>query len=346
MTAKHIQGENTLLQESVEALRRIGFLKDVQVVPPPQQGIGGKLRLKGAWGIATFQVEVQPKLLESALPALAQHRHSEPDRRLLVVTSYVPPGLAEQLQKRHIEFLDAAGNAYLDRPVYLFVSGRKPTHKPIRLNRALRPAGLRLLYVLLKNPAFLTKTQRELARAAGIALGSTPVVLQDLWQRGYLRRTGAGHPALANTRELLFRWEQGYGELLRPKLFAQTCRIAGSAATIDDLLPRLDRHPAVLLGGELAAAALTKHLRAETATLHITDDEKSVMSSLRLIPDPEGNITLLRTFGTQNASNQGAEELHLADPLLIHAELIQMGGDRIQEIGKILLDQHILPRLA
>jgi hypothetical protein len=291
-------------------------------------------------------VEVQPKLAASALPGLIHRsRHQSPEPRLLV-TPYVPPALAEQLQERHIEFLDAAGNGYLDRPIYLFVFGKKPKHKSIRTNRALRPAGLRLLYILLKNPAFLAKAQRELATAAGIALGSVPIILQDLREHGHLRRTGAGRQALANPRELLFRWEDGYGDLLRPKLFRQTCRLAGSSAVFDDLLHRLRQHPSILLGGELGAAALTKHLRPETATLHIAEDEKAVMSSLRLIPDAHGNITLLKTFGTQNSSDDGPKEFHLADPLLIHAELVQMTGDRIREIGDILLDQHILPRLA
>lgn len=92
--------------------------------------------------------------MESALPALAHRRHSEPDRRLLLATSYVPPKLAEQLLELRIEFLDAAGNVYLDGPIYIFISGKKAARKTIRLNRALRPAGRRLLYVFLKGPRF------------------------------------------------------------------------------------------------------------------------------------------------------------------------------------------------
>jgi len=346
MADKRMRDETAILQEGIEALRRIGFLEDVHLVPASQPGIVGKLRLKSAWGTALFHVELQPKLTESALPALTHRRHHESDRRLLLVTSYVPPVLAERLQEGRIEFLDAVGNAYLDRPVCLFVSGRKPPPKSIHPNRALRPSGLRLLYVLLRDPAFLGKTQRELAGAAGIALGSVPIILQDLREHGYLRRTGAGGEVLANPRELLFRWELGYADLLRPKLFTRTCRLAGPGAPVDDLLPRLGQRRTALLGGELGAAMLTKHLRAETATLHITEDAKTIMSSLKLIPEPHGNITLLRAFGTENASNDGSKEFHLADPLLIHAEVVQMSGDRIQEIGKILLDQHILPRLA
>jgi hypothetical protein len=338
--------EATTFQEGVEALRRIRFFQDVQLIPSPQKGTDGKLRLRGEWGTTTFDLDVQPKLMESALPALAHRRHSEPDRRLLLATSYVPPKLAEQLLELRIEFLDAAGNVYLDGPIYIFISGKKAARKTIRLNRALRPAGLRLLYVLLKDPGFLSATHRELAAAADIALGSVPVILQDLRERGYLQRRGAGRESLAKSRELLFRWEQGYVELLRPKLLARICRLAGSEAKIDDLVPRLRRRPTVLLGGELAAALLTRHLRAETATIHITEDEKLAMSSLRLIPDPQGNITLLKAFGTQNARDGSPEELKFADPLLIHAELVQMSGDRIQETSEILLDEYVMPRLA
>ena len=161
-----------------------------------------------------------------------------------------------------------------------------------------------------------------------------------------MQRRGAGRESLAYSRELLFRWEQGYVELLRPKLLARICRLAGSETKIDDLVPRLRRRPTVLLGGELAAALLTRHLCAETATIHITEDEKVAMSSLRLIPDPQGNITLLKAFGTQNARDGSPEELKFADPLLIHAELVQMSGDRIQETSKILLDEYVMPRLA
>src|SRR5579864_5007729 len=121
--------ENVILGESIEELRRIGFLRDVRLVSTSQQGIEGKLQLKGEWGTAGYIVEVQPKLTESALPGLIHRfRHDPPERRLLV-TPYVPPALAEQLQERRIEFLDAAGNAYLDRPIYLFVSAKKAKHQ-------------------------------------------------------------------------------------------------------------------------------------------------------------------------------------------------------------------------
>src|SRR5580658_10332823 len=127
--------EDTLVQEGIEALLRIGFLQDALAIPPSQKDSGGKLRLKGIWGTVTFHLDVQPKVKGSALTALAHRRRHETDKRLLLVTTYVPPTMAEQLQEHHIEFLDAAGNAYLDDPIRIFVAGKRATRPPDRLNR-------------------------------------------------------------------------------------------------------------------------------------------------------------------------------------------------------------------
>ncbi len=339
-------GEGRLIEESTNALRRIGFLRDLKVIRPAKPGTDTTLRIKGLWGTVTYSAEIQPKLVASGVSGLTHRRRAQADERRLLVTSYVPLKLAEQLQQERIEFVDTAGNAFLDDPIYLFIAGKKPLGISVRPSRAARPAGLRLIYAVLKDPAALGQTQRELAAAAGIALGAVPAILRDLLERGYVRRSADGHPVLKNPRDLLFRWEHGYSEFLRPKLLIQTCRPAGVDRSMNDLLFRLRQHRSALVGGELGAAILTKRLRPESASLHIEGDEKPVMTALRLLPDPRGNITLLRIFGTQNAAADDPNEDRLADPLLIHAELAQISGDRVQEIGDLVLNQHILPRLA
>jgi hypothetical protein len=35
----------------------------------------------------------------------------------------------------------------------------------------------------------------------------------------------------------------------------------------------------------------------------------------------------------------------LADPLLIHAELLHQGGERLQEISQLIFDKHLSPRI-
>src|SRR6266568_7635667 len=193
--------ENAILKESVDTLRTIGFLQDVQFTPARAQGVDGRLRLKGQWGTSTYTVEVKPTLTESAVPGFVHRLRRRPDQRFLLVTHHVSPGVAEQLQRERVEFVDTAGNAYIDHPIYLFITGRKPKGKPIRPGRAFRPAGLRCLYALLTDPGLLDKTQRTLAAAAGMALGAVPVSLEDLRARGYVRRARNDRQILVNPRE-------------------------------------------------------------------------------------------------------------------------------------------------
>jgi hypothetical protein len=64
---------------------------------------------------------------------------------------------------------------------------------------------------------------------------------------------------------------------------------------------------------------------------------------MRLLPDPKGNVDLIRIFGTDNAYDKRRPAL--ADPLLVRAELLRAPGERIREIADDLFDKHIAPRL-
>ena len=64
----------------------------------------------------------------------------------LLVAKYINGQMAEQLKQDGIEFIDTAGNAFINQPpLYIFVKGNKPpdiVKRPL-VKRAFRPAGLR-----------------------------------------------------------------------------------------------------------------------------------------------------------------------------------------------------------
>jgi hypothetical protein len=68
-----------------------------------------------------------------------------------------------------------------------------------------------------------------------------------------------------------------------------------------------------------------------------------VLLKLRLRPDPNGKVTIVEQFGTQNAWNND-EFKHLVDPLLIHGELLTENNDRLRETTSLLFDRFITPR--
>jgi len=120
---------------------------------------------------------------------------------------------------------------------------------------------------------------------------------------------------------------------------------------VEDLLEALQGDSVLsplLLGGELGAAALTDLIRPTLATLHVPPGEqRAVMKALGLLPHPEGAITLVHTFGATNAWTH-AERVtppH-ADPLLIHAELMQVDDDRARGLAGEVYDGYVARRFA
>ncbi|MDB5300373.1 MAG: hypothetical protein JWO87_2036, partial [Phycisphaerales bacterium] len=104
-----------------------------------------------------------------------------------------------------------------------------------------------------------------------------------------------------------------------------------------------------LIGGELAAAIATKHLRPQSITLHVWPNVPilSIVKELTLVADPNGNIAIIRQFGNMSAWKwEGHEKEFLIHPLLIHAELLHgKPDDRLLETARLIYDAHIAPTL-
>jgi len=86
-----------------------------------------------------------------------------------------------------------------------------------------------------------------------------------------------------------------------------------------------------LLGGELAAARLTGGLQTQHVTLHVpAGGHGEIAAELGLVVDPDGPVTLLERFGRGDGVVDPAQKgSWLAHPLLIHAELVAIGEERL-----------------
>ncbi|MGH7456957.1 MAG: type IV toxin-antitoxin system AbiEi family antitoxin, partial [bacterium] len=200
----------------------------------------------------------------------------------------------------------------------------------------------------LKQPQAINWNYRELAREAGVALGTVVWILTDLREMGFIRLAGPNLQTLVQGRDLLNRWEIGYAELLRPKLTIETCRLAGGS--IEDLVTRIRQksYPGeILIGGELGAALLTNQFRPARATLHINNVEAGeAMKILQLYPHVEGNVDLLQVFGNQNGWDEKQPKgVKLADPLLVHAELWRDSSERLHKIAELIFNKYLAPRI-
>ncbi len=350
MTSKTNQRDEQIIYDCMKAICNLpGFRIDF-VTKKLGGPFAGTIKLGGEWGEKYYYLKVVPKLSPSVadlvihqLKTTAAPANCSP----LLVTHYISPNLATKLKQQRIEFADCAGNLFLQQsPLYVEIAGQKHLTTSCGLDRLFRPAGLKLIYLFLRNPQTVNATYRVLADDAGIALGAIGDLFKELEKRGNLMTSEAGRELIA-AEELLQRWQLGYIETLRPRMLLQRCALNPDYVLqqLPELLRRTPETAAVMLGGQLAASLLTSNISPESAVLYINPQQQlKLMLQLHLTPDPDGEVSLLVPFGKQNLwSCRHSEGLNLADPLLTYAEL---AGDGLSaKAADKLYSQHLLPRL-
>lgn len=329
--------------------------------PKDAAGEDGAFRLTGPWGEIHYAYEARPWLTGGAL-ALAQARLARIRRRgvrPLLLARHVPAPMADRLRAAGVQFFDTAGNGFLDAPgLRVWIVGRRVEAPPFAPRRLDRPAGLRLLFAILKDPTLLGRPHRTIAAAAGIAVGGVGAALDALEAEGLVRRVGRRTRRVERPEEAIDRFAAGWAATLRPRLVAHVCRQAHGNG-VDDLHERVlaaGLRDAILLGGELGAALATGGVRPVTAALHLVPGPAEgreqtpidVMRALDLVPAPDGPVAIVRPLGPRDAADPTAPDAaRLADPLLLYAEVLALPPDRrLVELADAVRTRHVLPRLA
>lgn len=130
------------------------------------------------------------------LPSALQDLLTDPAQTdLVLVTSHVTPDIADRWRRLRIQFLDAAGNAHLRaRDLFVLITGRRPSAElraqylpPVRTGGT--PAALRVMFVLLCDAGLVRGAYRDIAEAAGVALGGVGPIMENLAERGLIVHT-------------------------------------------------------------------------------------------------------------------------------------------------------------
>ena len=292
-----------------------------------------------------FMVEAKPAVRPDTigkLRAIAK-RTSEP---VVLVVPYINDRQAAKLREHHLQYLDTAGNAYLqtvDDSFFVLLGGqRQPLAEQQAQHRAFQPAGVQLLYHLLSEPKLLQASYRAMAERAQVALGSVSILLRGLQQLELLRDE-AGKRRWTDPAQVLRRWVDAYGEVVRPKLAAQRYRWLDAGVTRRGWQD-LALGPDMAWGGEPAAHLLLDgYLLPEYFTLYSTAARGDVMSRLRLVPDAAGKVEVVRPMAT--ALEPTRPQPQAVPPLLAYADLRLTADPRNREVAH-LVHEHYLSYLA
>lgn len=284
-----------------------------------------------------YHVTILPKLTPIAVDAvLAQFKRAA--GKQLLVTDYVSPEMARRLQQAKVQFMDAVGNLYInDAPRYIFVTGNAaPARKKKEVaGRAFYAGGLRIIFVLLCKPELLNATYREIAHAAGVALGTVADVMKDLARQRYILKTKAGL-VLIHKKALMGRWVEAYSDRLRPKMvlgrYRAENKVWWQGAVLD---PRETQW-----GGEVAAARKIGDLKPAQAVLYTRAHAEKLAIQNQLTMQTDGDVEVLKMFWDFHAATDDC-----VPPLLIYADLV-VSGDGRGHIAAGKIYDHDLARLV
>jgi hypothetical protein len=252
----------------------------------------------------------------------------------MLITKYVNPEMAEELKQAGIEFADTAGNVFFNQPpVLIFIKGNKLKNpKKVSVKRAFKKVGLKIIYALLVTPGLENATYREIAKVAGVSLGSVDLIMSELKEMGYLRRRGDKSCYFAQKDDLVKRWVQAYPEQLRPKLNSGIFR--GSEGWW-----KKSQISHGLWGGEIAAQKMTDYLNPEVITIYCNPKNLDrILLENRLRKDPDGNVEILEEFWNIEHSKIKSNLVH---PLLVYADLIASGDPRNVEVAEKIYEQYV-----
>ena len=293
-----------------------------------------------------YQVEVKEKLHSAALVSL-EKRFQDFSSNLLLITSYVTPGLAESLKSRKIQFIDTVGNAYVEAPgIYIFVN--RQAKLPLiwsgkdKTSSLFQPSGLKVIFICLaeiinkqnsNRPIGLINNLKALAATAGVSLGSASNARSELLKQDYAIQSASNSFEIIQKDKLLRNWVNAYSERLSPKLLLGRYQVKNPEWWKDFKLNQNTQ----FWGGESAAAKLTNYLSPEIITVYVTENSNLLINKMGMQPMQDGTVEIRRVFWL-------SDNFHVRDcvhPLLVYADLLSEDDSRNFETAKLIYQSYL-----
>lgn len=205
----------------------------------------------------------------------------------IVVDHFISPRSADSLRRVGAQYVDAAGNAWIEfGDVLIDIRGRRPLQdigsRPHRAGGNLfSSARAKVAFALLAWPSLWEARQRDLAHAAGVSLGQANNAL------ALFRESGFGPPPSGRSAELLNLWAAAF-----PSGLARRITLATYQGTVGPV-EGVNADDEVFISGEAAAGEL---LRPATLTIYVEQLDPRLPIVNRWNSDGPANIVVRSKF--------------------------------------------------
>jgi hypothetical protein len=251
---------------------------------------------------------------------------------LLIGAASVSPRSADAFRRAGIQYVDAAGNAWIRfGDVLIDVRGRRPSKvdvpdRPGIGGNLFSTGRAQVAFVLLQWPRSWKKPQRDVAEAAGVSLGQAHNAL------AMFRDVGFGPGGHRSYSEFLDLWVASFPSGLARKLILATYR-----GSIEDFR-KVNAEDPVFVGGAVVsgAAAADDHLRPAALTIYVAGLDPMLPVKNRWRSDGEPNITVrLKFWKTPTDETHDYDGplvgLRNAPDVLVYADLMASDDPRVRD---------------
>lgn len=261
-------------------------------------------------------------------------------RPIVVASAWIPPKLGLSLrQEQKLNYLDTAGNAYLNFPgLHVFRETSALPQVPVRPKRpvgeAFNASAVRVGLQLLLDPSVVEASLRTLAALAGVSAPSAKFALDAFKRDGYVVETGKKGRRLVEREAFFRKWADSYNLRYRPR------RILGRYSSGVDRLVLDDSE--ACWGGEDAANLLTHHLKPQAHVVYAYAAKiGALVAKNRMRSDPKGDVQVVRSCWDKRL--EGAQMT--APVFVVYADLLDTRDPRCEEVAQRLLETSIRERL-
>ena len=262
---------------------------------------------------------------------------SNTNKPIILVADYISKDAANQLRERGFNYLETAGNTFINNDnLLIYIEGQK--RKATSLNnqsRAFQEAGIKIIFHLLSKPNNLQDSYRTIAQEVGVSLGSVSNVMTELEDLNYLIKT-SDKRVFKNKEELLERWLVEYNTVLKPRIIRSRMKFINSKEAQNWREMLIRNEPSMIWGGEPAGAILTNNLRPEEFTIYSNMELPEIAGALNLVPDKTGNVEVRQKFWRDEDVSQKT-----APALLVYSDLINSGISRNLETANQIFKSHL-----
>jgi hypothetical protein len=323
-----------------QATAKLGAAKDTH-------GIDAVVLLRTPAGTKQLPTVVKRSHLTREL-GLAMVRDAASHKGLLLLAPAVGRDLGGELATAGVNYMDLAGNCdvRLGTQYVAHVEGRRAVVPAVA--KSFRAPAYRVLLTLLMDPALAGAPSRTLAQAAGGVSAQTALDLRErLLERGILVQKGdrlGWRPR--GRREALDLLVAGFSTTLRPSL------ALGSFRTQERAVAQLETKLRAALGkvtewrwgGGAACERLTGHFRGDRTLVYLLGGlPPDFGPRLRLVPDPDGNLTFAQCPGPLAFDAPEPDAVH---PLLAYLDLAADAEPRAREGAQEIYDRFLAAELG